>query len=66
MRNKKYWIRKISAIALTAALVGTGIPFTTAKAEGAQTEVSVETEEVNAASGNYELMNQLQGATILH
>ena len=66
MRNKKYWIRKISAIALTAALVGTGIPFTTAKAEGAQTEVSVENEEVNAASGNYELMNQLQGATILH
>ena len=43
---------KISAIVLTAALVGTGVLFTTAKAEAPQKEVAVETAEVNAETMN--------------
>lgn len=66
MRKKAYWIQKISAIALTAALVGTGVPFTTVTTEAAQEEISVEEAAVNAGTGNYELMSQVQGSTILH
>ncbi len=66
MRRKSYWIKKISAIALTAALVGTGIPITTVTVEAAQEEIAVEAASVNAGTENYELMSQVQGASILH
>ena len=66
MRRKAYWVKKISAIALTAALVGTGVPITTVTSEAAQEEISVEEAAVNAGTGNYELMSQVQGSSILH
>ncbi len=64
--RKKRWLQKIPAIALTLALVGTGIPFTATTAKAQESEMTVEEAQTNTSSGNYELMSQVQGASILH
>lgn len=78
MSKRKEWLKKVFAGALTVALVGTGVPFSTRTVEAApsvaqktaqetaEEEISVETKVVNAGSGNYELLGDIQGASVLH
>lgn len=75
MGKRMFWLRKIAAIVVTGAMVGTALPETVFVVSAAQKETvanaetmqetEVQEEAVNAG-GNYELMSNVQGSSILH
>ena len=65
MVRKKVWLKKASAIAVSLAMMGTSIPFTAVRAQAEEKQIVVDAVAVDG-SGNYELMNQVQGSSILH
>ena len=67
MGRRKKWLKKLFAGALAVSLAGTGIPFSAMTVEATEQAVKeVTQEEVNGPSGNYGLMGDVQGASILH
>ncbi|MBQ3601362.1 MAG: leucine-rich repeat protein [Lachnospiraceae bacterium] len=65
MGKRTVWMKKASAIAMAFTMVVAEMPFTTTIAQAKEKEIVLEAVEVDAG-GNYELMNQVQGSSILH
>lgn len=67
MGRRKKWLKKLFAGALAVSLAGTGIPFSAMTVEATEQAVQeVTQEEVNGPSGDYGLMGDVQGSSILH